>query len=134
MNDELARVRQMTSESNYLFSRLETLYPDRAFARIGLALLAIDTGEFRRALTHCEGALKAIPDYGIAHACRGLALLCLERRPLAMDAFRAAIRSGEPAAVEMAHQYIALAGRVSREGWGRTVLRSPNHNKTGHQP
>ncbi|WP_153100495.1 hypothetical protein [Paraburkholderia hayleyella] len=119
MNDELlsdiiqighlARVRRMNSESRYLFSRLEILYPERIFPHMALALLAIDTADYDDALGRCNRALRLAPDYALAHACKGFALLKMKRNTSAIEAFRIAIRSGDNAAAEMARRFMSLA-------------------------
>jgi tetratricopeptide (TPR) repeat protein len=103
-----ARVKGRFDDARYLFDRLALLYPERAFAYLGLGLVEIDRAQYRKAAQWFETALDVVPDYGIALAWLGVSLVFERRYALAVRSLIAASRGDDESARGLASTFLAI--------------------------
>jgi tetratricopeptide (TPR) repeat protein len=103
-----ARVHGRFDEARYLFERLATLYPQRAFPYLGLGLVEIDRANYRAASLLFGRAVEAAPDSALARAWLGVCQVFEGHYALGARTLIAVAGSGEPGASSMAAAFLNL--------------------------
>lgn len=103
-----ARVYRRFDEARYLFERLALLYPQRAFAYLGLGLVEVDCANYRGASRLFRKALDVAPDSALARAWLGMCQVLEGHCASGTRLLAAVAESGEPGASSMAAAFLNL--------------------------
>ncbi|WGS51081.1 hypothetical protein LFL96_06145 [Paraburkholderia sp. D15] len=104
----LARVYRYFDEARYLFERLATVYPQRAFPYLGLGLIEVDRANYRGAARLFGHALELVPDNAQACAWLGASQVLEGHFALGVRTLLNVIGSDEPSAAAMAEAFLKL--------------------------
>lgn len=104
----LARVYRHFDEARFLFERLATVYPRRAFPFLGLGLIEVDRANYRGAVRCFSQALEVVPDSAQACAWLGASQVLEGHFALGVRTLLGVIDSDEPSAAAMAEAFLKL--------------------------
>ncbi|ASV99889.1 tetratricopeptide repeat protein [Paraburkholderia aromaticivorans] len=103
-----ARVYRRFDEARYLFERLRSLYPLRAFPYLGLGMVELDLANYRAASRLFGRAVDLVPDSSLARAWLGVCQLFEGHYALGARTLITVPNDDEPSASSMAEAFLNL--------------------------
>jgi tetratricopeptide (TPR) repeat protein len=129
-----ARARRRFDDAAFLFDRLATLYPQRAFPYIGLGLVEIDRMHYRKASVLFERAIAAAPDQALPRVWLGASLVFESKYASGARVLMSVAESDDPAARKLAKALLDLPECMPYRSTALTTRSAPTLQQLNVRP